>query len=121
MGTVGNPVADVSVAGTELVVTFADGTEQRHALPAGRGGGGGGVLAVDNGALPAAAVTMRVAWAQPGDVIDAALFGVESNVGTTDRTIIPYFPAAYSDAGLDTGNIIFWAATDLIRRIAASF
>ena len=112
IGTGGGTVVGVDIVGTELVVTFADGTEERHALPA--GGGGGGVLSVDDGALPAAPVKMRIAWAQPGDVINAALFGAASNEGMTDRTVIPYFPVAYTNAGTVTGNVIFWAATDLI-------
>ena len=41
VGNVGNPVTDVSINGAELVVTFADGTTESHALPAGGGGGGG--------------------------------------------------------------------------------
>ena len=38
VGTLGNPVVDVTVNGTELVVTFADGTTEHHNLPAGSGG-----------------------------------------------------------------------------------
>ena len=33
VGTVGNPVVDVMVNGAELLVTFADGTEETHPLP----------------------------------------------------------------------------------------
>ena len=41
VGTSGNPVIGVDIDSGVLVITFADGTEQRHALPAGGGGGGG--------------------------------------------------------------------------------
>ena len=37
-GTPGNPVTNVQVNGGELVVSYADGTVEHHALPAGMGG-----------------------------------------------------------------------------------
>ena len=33
VGTVGNPVVNVEVSGTDLVITFADGTTESHTLP----------------------------------------------------------------------------------------
>ena len=39
VGSLGNPVTNVQVVGGDLVVTFADGTSNTDALPAGGGGG----------------------------------------------------------------------------------
>ena len=41
IGSTGNPVTDVQVAGSSMTVTFADGTTRTEALPAGMGGGPG--------------------------------------------------------------------------------
>ena len=43
MGTVGNPVTGLSISGDVLTVTFADGSTTDLTLPAGMGGGGGGL------------------------------------------------------------------------------
>ena len=51
IGTVGNPVTDVDIVGDELVITFADGSTETHALPAGGGGGGSGATAAEIMAL----------------------------------------------------------------------
>ena len=40
VGTAGNPVVGVNVSGSDLVISFADGTTQTDPLPAGGGGGG---------------------------------------------------------------------------------
>ena len=50
VGTADNPVVDVSVAGITLTVTFADGSQETHTLPAGTG-----EAAVDDVARTAAA------------------------------------------------------------------
>ena len=41
-GTPGNPVTDISISGTTMTVSFADGTTRDETLPAGMGDGGGG-------------------------------------------------------------------------------
>ena len=76
-------------------------------------GGGGGVLTVIDGRLPAAPVAMRIAWSLPNAAINAATFGADSAVGTTLETISPTYPQAFRDAGVDSAILVFWAATDL--------
>ena len=53
VGTVGNPVIGVSVSGSDLIISFADGTTQTDPLPA--GGGGGMFSGTDQTARDAAA------------------------------------------------------------------
>ena len=55
VGTVGNPVVDVEVSGTDLVITFADGTTENHTLPA------GAVFGVDQIARDSAATAQTTA------------------------------------------------------------
>ena len=62
VGTDGNPVTGVDVVGAELVITFADGTEERHDLPAAGGG------TVDQTARDSAASAQTAADAAQTDV-----------------------------------------------------
>ena len=56
VGTEGNPVTDVTVSGSTLTITFADGSTRAEDLPAGNGGGG-----VDQVARDAAATAQTTA------------------------------------------------------------
>ena len=58
IGSTGNPVVDVDIIGDDLVITYADGSTETHALPAGGGGGGGGFTAADIMALIASHAAM---------------------------------------------------------------
>ena len=89
VGTVGNPVVDVSVNGAELVVTFADGTTETHDLPAGGMGG------VDQTERDAAAAAQATADAAQGE-IDAH----ETSEHNTDSTARG--AAAQTQTELDT-------------------
>ena len=59
VGTVGNPVIGVSVSGSDLIISFADGTTQTDPLPA--GGGGGMFSGTDQTARDAAAAAQTTA------------------------------------------------------------
>ena len=59
VGTVGNPVIGVSVSGSDLIISFADGTTQTDPLPA--GGGGGMLSGTDQTARDAAAAAQTTA------------------------------------------------------------
>ena len=59
VGTVGNPVIGVSVSGSDLIISFADGTTQTDPLPA--GGGGGMFSGTDQTARDAAATAQGTA------------------------------------------------------------
>ncbi len=59
VGTVGNPVVGVNVSGSDLVVSFADGTTRTDPLPA--GGGGGMFSGTDQTARDAAAAAQTTA------------------------------------------------------------
>ena len=59
VGTVGNPVIGVTVSGSDLVISFADGTTQTDPLPA--GGGGGMFSGTDQTARDAAAAAQTTA------------------------------------------------------------
>ena len=111
LGTPGNPVVGVAIIAGELVVTFSDGTSETYDLPA--GGGGGGVLSVSDGRLPADPVQMRMAWSLPNAAITANTFASWGTVGTTDETLSPEYPQSFRDAGVDSAILVFWAATDL--------
>ena len=97
VGTEGNPVTDVAIMGAELVVTFADGTEERHDLPAVgvdnaavqalidahaampsihhippvAGLAGDVIVDLPGGRLPANNVEMRIGWSQTVDFVEA--------------------------------------------------
>ena len=60
IGTVGNPVVDVTVARGELVITYADGTTEDIDLP----NRDVGQTAIFDGRLPGAAVEMRIGWSE---------------------------------------------------------
>ena len=62
IGSAGNPVTDVQVAGSSMTVTFADGATRTEALPSGMGGGGIDETARD--AAQAAQTTAVVAHAE---------------------------------------------------------
>ena len=59
VGTVGNPVVGVNVSGSDLVISFADGTTRTDPLPA--GGGGGMFSGTDQTARDAAAAAQTTA------------------------------------------------------------
>ena len=59
VGTAGNPVVGVNVSGSDLVISFADGTTQTDPLPA--GGGGGMFSGTDQTARDAAAAAQGTA------------------------------------------------------------
>ena len=90
VGTTGNPVTDVSVTGSELVVTFADGSSETHTLPAGGGMGG-----VDQTARDGATNAQNAADAAQGE-IDAH----ETSEHNTDSTARG--AAAQTQTELDT-------------------
>ena len=90
VGTTGNPVTDVSVTGSELVVTFADGSSETHTLPAGGGMGG-----VDQTARDDATNAQNAADAAQGE-IDAH----ETSEHNTDSTARG--AAAQTQTELDT-------------------
>ena len=75
-------------------------------------GGGDTVVDVTDGRLPADPVQMRIAWSLPNATIDAATFGADSAVGTTDETVSPTYPQAFRDMDIDSAILVFWAATD---------
>ena len=59
VGTTGNPVVGLSVAGGQLVITFSDGTTNALDLPAGQGVG---LTDIFDLRLPAPPVAMRFGW-----------------------------------------------------------
>ena len=74
VGTPGNPVVNVAVSGSELIVTFADGSSRTDALPAGGTPGGGGADQVARDAAAAAQTTADAA----AQVADAATTPAEA-------------------------------------------
>ena len=72
VGTTGNPVIGLSVAGGQLVITFSDGTTTELDLPSGRGVG---LTDIFDLRLPAPAVAMRFGW-------------TFSNVDATEETFL---------------------------------
>ena len=88
VGSVGNPVTGLAVNGSELVVTFADGTTDSLTLPAGGGMGG-----VDQTARDGATNAQNAADAAQGE-IDAH----ETSTHNTDST-------ARADAATAQGEI----------------
>ena len=72
VGTTGNPVVGLSVAGGQLVITFSDGTTNELDLPSGRGVG---LTDIFDLRLPAPAVAMRFGW-------------TFSNVDATEETFL---------------------------------
>ena len=96
VGTEGNPVVDVTIIGAELVVEFADGTIERHDLPAGGGG------TVDQTARDSAA-TAATAAGNAQTTADTNTAAVASRLQRTDvspGTGIEITPTAGSTTGL---------------------
>ena len=124
VGTSGNPVTDVTVSGSTLTITFANGGTRTEVLPEGTGGGGidqvardaaaaaqvtadaaggGSVIAnTDSGRLPAVDVVMRIGWAQDQVVVDGIFTRADGHpldgaaVGTVAGFNPPPFPPALS-------------------------
>ena len=107
VGTVGNPVIGVTVSGSDLVISFADGTTQTDPLPA--GGGGGMFSGTDQTARDAAAAAQTTAdGAQTA--ADAAQADLDTHEGTPhnhdttarDAAAAAQGTAAAAQADLDT-------------------
>ena len=75
----GNPVTDVTVSGSSLTVTYADGTVAIRSLPSGGGGGGG--AGVDQAARNAAATAQARA--------DLAVLNAATAQATADGKTTP--------------------------------
>ena len=71
VGTAGNPVVGVNVSGSDLVISFADGTTQTDPLPA--GGGGGMFSGTDQTARDAAAAAQTTADTAEGTASDNSI------------------------------------------------
>ena len=80
IGTDNNPVVDVTIVGADLVVEFADGTEERHVLPAAGGGTGVDQTARDSAATNATAIALRL---QRGDVSPGTGIEITPTAGST--------------------------------------
>ena len=78
VGTVGNPVIGVTVSGSDLVISFADGTTQTDPLPA--GGGGGMFSGTDQTARDAAAAAQTTA-----DGAQTAADAAQADLDTHER------------------------------------
>ena len=101
VGTTGNPVTDVDIVGSELVITFADGTTETLDLPAGVGT----IANVNDGRLPGPAVAMRMGWTLDTTLADADTFLRSDNhpddgatVGTTAGLLTPPIPPVLGQA-----------------------
>ena len=114
----GNPVTDVTVNGSVMTVTFADGSTVERQLPEGGDGEpvGGGVVTVEGGRLPGAAVAMRLGWGQSrvftaGHFIRANDHPIDgATEGTTAGLTVPPFPPALDSD--ETLYIAFWIEGD---------
>ena len=95
VGTVGNPVTDVDIIGDELVITFADGSTETHALPA---VSGIGADTVDQTARDSAASAQTAADAAQTDV-DAHEANHPSGGTGVDQTARDSAAAAATAAG----------------------
>ena len=80
VGTADNPVVLLSISGTAMTVTFADGTVDTLTLPAGGGGG------VDQTARDAAAAAQTAAGTAQTDIDDHEANHPGGGGGTTDQT-----------------------------------
>ena len=116
VGTTGNPVTDVQINGAELVVTFADGSSETHALQAGvdnaavqalidahsaianihhRPSSRVGVLNLSGGRLPSSdGVVMRIGWSDTQDYSEDVFtrVGNHPDDGAAGGTIAGVFP-----------------------------
>ena len=137
MGTVGNPVTNVSVNGTELVVTFANGTTENHDLPTGMGGMFNGVDQTARDAAATVATNLEqalVGLSISGNNLSASRQGG----GTAASVIIPtgmgvadgVITAAAVNVGAEsvtvttsTGATVVWDLTailDVVRLLITS-
>ena len=71
VGSANNPVISVEISGSDLVVTFADGTTESTALPAGMGGAIGVDQAARNAAIDANKAAMDAQAAADAAQVDA--------------------------------------------------
>ena len=85
IGSTGNPVTDVQVAGSSMTVTFADGATRTEALPSGMGGGG-----IDETARDAAQAAQTTAVAAQSDIDEHEV--TPHNMDTTARPSGGYRP-----------------------------
>ena len=114
----GNPVTDVTVAGSILTVTYASGETVERQLPEGGGEAAPGGLVSLDVRLPLAPVAMRVGWSQSKVMDEDVFVRADSHpedgvaVGFTQPGVAPPpYPPAHDDDGPDPYAGI-WLATD---------
>ena len=114
----GNPVTDVTVAGSILTVTYANGSTVERQLPEGGGEAAPGGLVSLDVRLPLAPVAMRVGWSQSKVMDEDVFVRADSHpedgvaVGFTQPGVAPPpYPPAHDDDGPDPYAGI-WLATD---------
>ena len=74
VGSTGNPVVDVQVAGSSMKIVFSDGTTRTEALPSGMGGG------------PGEDATARASAASAQSTADAAQSDIDAHEATPHNT-----------------------------------
>ena len=96
VGTVGNPVTDISIERGLLVVTFADGSTEELGLPSAREVGQTDIF---DARLPGAAVAMRFGWDFANGVNNEQIYIRDNNhpddgaaEGTTAGLLTPLIP-----------------------------
>ena len=108
VGSVGNPVTGLAVNGSELVVTFADGSTDNLTLPA--GGGGGMFNGTDQTARDSAEAAQQAADEAQNDAQDA------SNAAAAAQATASNAASAVA-AKLDESDVDDWAKTTSAERI----
>ena len=108
----------MTVAGDVLTVTYRDGSTVERQLPEGGDGEsvGVGVVTLEGGRLPGAAVAMRLGWGQTREFAAEHFVRVDNHPldgateGTTAGLEVPPFPPALEND--ETLYIAFWIAGD---------